>query len=159
MSAQRRFIVLGSFLLLLPAAPLAAQTWSPQQRDVLAVVEESWVDDLGKDSTWVNRLTHPELMAWNHTIPVPRDQAATRRWTEYGHENSTALIQTIAPVAIAVRGDAAVVHYYATVAAEDRDGKRETTTSRCTDTLTRDDGAWKFLGWFCYDEPSEGSGN
>ena len=124
---------------------------------MLAVVEQSWVDDLAKDTTWVDRHTHPELLSWGNTYPVPRDQAASKRWNEYGDENSTSSIHTIAPVGIAVRGDAAVVHYYATVAAEDREGKRETTTSRCTDTLTRDGGTWRYLGWFCFDEPNEGS--
>ena len=49
------------------------------------------------------------------------------------------------------------MHYYASVSTEDAQGKRETTTSRCTDTLTRDTGSWLYLGWFCFDEPSEGS--
>jgi len=132
-----------------------AQTWSSEQQAVLAVVEQSWVDDLGKDATWVDRLTHSELLSWGDDYPVPRDQAHTKRWTEYGDENSTALIHTIAPVGITVRGDAAVVHYYATVAAEDREGKRETTSSRCTDTLTRDGNTWRYLGWFCFEEPND----
>ncbi len=78
-----------------------------------------------------------------------------RRWSEYDDQNSTALIHTIAPVGITVRGDTAVAHYYATVAAEDREGKRETTTSRCADTLTRDGNTWRYLGWFCFDEPTD----
>ena len=70
-------------------------------------------------------------------------------------ENSTGLLHSLAPVGIVIRGDVAIVHYYASVSAEDREGKRETTTSRCTDTLTRDGGSWLYLGWFCFDEPSE----
>ena len=57
----------------------------------------------------------------------------------------------------AIRGGAAVVHYYASVSEEDQDGKRETTTSRCTDTLIREGGQWLYLGWFCFNEPTEGS--
>ncbi len=155
MPAQCRAVLLGNIALFVFASPLVAQTWSSEQQDVLAVVEQSWVDDLGEDATWVDRLTHPELLSWGDDYPVPRDQAASRRWSEYGDENSTALIHTIAPVGITVRGDAAVVHYYATVAAEDREGKRETTSSRCTDTLTQDGNTWRYLGWFCSEEPND----
>ncbi len=155
MSAQCRAVLLGSIALCIFASPLVAQTWSSEQQAVLAVVEQSWVDDLGKDATWVDRLTHSELLSWGDDYPVPRDQAHTKRWNEYGDENSTALIHTIAPVGITVRGDAAVVHYYATVAAEDREGKRETTSSRCTDTLTQDGNTWRYLGWFCFEEPND----
>ncbi len=142
---------------LLISVPVSAQEWTAEQQAVLAVVEQSWVDDLGKDATWVDRFTHPEMLSWGNTYPVPRDQTASKRWSEYGDENSTALVHSISPLGIAVRGDAAVVHYYATVAAEDREGKRETTTSRCTDTFTREGGQWLYLGWFCFSEPTEGS--
>ncbi len=157
MFAQCRVVLLGSIALCIFAPPLVAQTWSSEQQAVLAVVEQSWVADLGKDAAWVDRLTHPEMLSWGNSYPVPRDQAAAKRWSEYGDENSTSLIHTIAPVGITVRGDAAVVHYYASVAAEDREGKRETTTSRCTDTLTRDGDTWRYLGWFCFEAPSEGN--
>ncbi len=157
MPAQCRAVLLGNIALCVFASPLVAQTWSSEQQAVLGVVEQSWVADLAKDATWIDRLTHPELLSWSKDYPVPHDQATAKRWTAYGHGNSTALMQTIAPVGITIRGDAAVVHYYATVAAEDREGKRETTTSRCTDTLTRDGNTWRFLGWFCLDEPNEGN--
>ncbi len=157
MSAHCRTILLGAIASCTVMSPLVAQTWSSEQKAALAVVELSWVDDLGKDATWVDRHTHPEVLSWGNTYPVPRDQADSKRWNEYGDENSTTSIHTIAPVGIAVRGNAAVVHYYATVAAEDREGKRETTTSRCTDTLTRDGNSWRYLGWFCFNEPTEGS--
>ncbi len=155
MPAQCRAVLFANIALCVFASPLVAQTWSSEQQAVLAVVEQSWVDDLAKDATWVDRLTHPEMLGWNNTDPVPRGQTDTRRWSEYGDENSTSLIHTIAPVGITVRGDAAVVHYYSTVAAEDREGKRETTSSRCTDTLTRDGNTWRYLGWFCFEEPND----
>ena len=157
MLTQYRTVLLGSIALCVFTLPLVAQTWSAEQLAVLAVVEQSWVDDLGKDPTWVDRLTHPEMLSWGDEYPVPRDQAASKRWSEYGDQNSTSLMHTIAPVGITIRGDAAVVHYYSTVAAEDREGKRETTSSRCTDTLTRDGNTWRYLGWFCLEAPNEGS--
>jgi len=154
MSLHLRAVLLAAIGLFGAAPPVAAQTWTPEQRSALAVVEQSWVDDLAEDATWVDRLTHPEMLSWGTNTPMPRDQATAKRWSEYTDENSNALIHTIAPVGIAIRGDAAVVHYYATVASEDREGKRSTTISRCTDTLTRAGNSWRYLGWFCFDEPN-----
>jgi ketosteroid isomerase-like protein len=133
---------------------LHAQTWSAEQQAVLAVVERSWVDDIAEDATWVERMSHPELLSWGSSYPVPRDQAESKRWSEYQDDSSNALIYTLSPVGIAVRGDAAVVHYYATVAEENREGNRRTTVSRCTDTLARAGDTWRYLGWFCFEEPS-----
>ena len=154
MSSQLRAVVLGAVALCAFTPPLVAQAWSAEQEAVLAVVEETWVEN---DATWVARLTHPEMLGWNNTSPVPRNQATTGRWTEHGIESSTGLMHSLAPVGIVIRGDVAVAHYYASVSAEDREGKRETTTTRCTDTLTREGGQWLYLGWFCYDEPNEGN--
>jgi hypothetical protein len=153
MTTHTRSALIGAALCLL-ASPIAAQTWTADQQAVLAVVEETWTEN---DPTWVTRLTHPEMLGWGSTIPVPRDRAATGLWSDHGVENSTGLLHSLAPVGIVIRGDVALVHYYASVSAEDRQGKRQTTTSRCSDTLTRDGGDWLYLGWFCYDEPSEGS--
>lgn len=97
------------------------------------------------------------MLGWGNTQPVPRNQLTTGRWTDHGIESSTGLMHSLAPVGIAIRGDVAVAHYYASVSEEDREGKRETTTTRCTDTLTREGGQWLYLGWFCYDEPNEGN--
>jgi len=153
MITHTRAVLMGAAFFIL-TSPVAAQTWSADQQAVLAVVEETWTEN---DPTWVTRLTHPEMLGWGNTIPVPRDQATTGRWSDHGLENSTGLLHSLAPVGIVIRGDVAMVHYYASVSAEDREGKRETTTSRCTDTLTRDGGSWLYLGWFCFDEPSEGN--
>ena len=152
-SSQALLLLLGSAALAI-TAPVAGQTWSAEQQAVLRVVEQSWEEDLGEDPAWIDRLTHAELLSWGNTYPMPRDQEESKRWSEYGDENSDALLHTISPVGITVRGDAAVVHYYARIAAENRDGERETTTSRCTDTLTQDGTTWRYLGWFCLDEPS-----
>ena len=136
------------------AVPVSAQQWTAEQQAVLAVVEDTWTEN---DPTWVTRVTHPEMLGWSNEFPVPRDQATFGRWSRHSLETSTGLMHSLAPVGIVIRGDAAIVHYYASWSEEDREGKRETTTSRCTDTLTRDGGQWLYLGWFCFDEPTEGS--
>ena len=157
MSTRCPTALVGIVSLCVVTAPLAAQAWTVEEQGVIAVVEQSYVEALAKDVTWVDRLTHPEVLSWGTGEPVPKDQSNRKRWAEYGYENSTALMHSIAPVGIALRGDAAVVHYFATIAREYRDGRRETHTNRCTVTLTRGDDGWRYLGWLCIEEPSEGT--
>ena len=154
MLARIRFVVFVGAGLALFSSPLVAQTWSPEQQAVMAVVEMTWIEN---DAGWLTGLTHPEMLGWSNSNPMPRNQATTQRWSDHGLESSTGLMHSLAPVGIAIRGETAVAHYYASVSAEDSDGKRETTTTRCTDTLTREGGAWRYLGWFCFEEPSEGN--
>jgi hypothetical protein len=157
MRAFRKNLVRGltaGAALLSTALPLSAQTWSAEQQSALRVVERSWVDDLAEDSSWIDRMSHPELLSWGSSYPVPRDRAQSRRWSQYEDDTSDALLHTLSPVGIAVRGDVAVLHYYATVAAEGTDGQRNTRISRCTDTLTRDGDTWLYLAWFCFEEPA-----
>jgi hypothetical protein len=56
-------VLLGCIGVCLLAQPVAAQTWSAEQQSALSVVEQSWVDDLGEDASWVDRLTHPEMLS------------------------------------------------------------------------------------------------
>ena len=154
MFVRIRSVVFAAVGLVLLTSPLVAQTWSPEQQAVMAVVEKTWVEN---DASWVTALTYPEMLGWSNANPTPRGQATTKRWSDHGLENSKGLMHSLAPVGIAIRGETAVAHYYASVSAEGRDGKRETTTTRCTDTLTKEGGAWRYLGWFCFDEPSEGN--
>ncbi len=152
MHPYRRAVALSSFGLFLSTVTLLGQTWSPEQREVIAVVEASWEADLAEDATWVDRLTHPNMLGWGRGYPMPRDRAQAKRWSEYGDENSNGLLHHLAPVGVAMHGDAAVVHYYVSVASENREGERETTHTRCTDVLVREGGEWRYLGWLCSDE-------
>ena len=124
-----------------------AQTWSPEQREVWAVVEEAWQAEAAKDLTWVDRFVHPSARVWSNRYPMPRDHSSQRKWSRYRAENLTTLAHELNPVAIVVQGNTAVAHYYYSEAMEDRKGDRKTEHGRYTDVLVREDGQWKFLAW------------
>ncbi|HBD98345.1 MAG TPA: hypothetical protein DC060_09110, partial [Gemmatimonadetes bacterium] len=78
MLARVRFVVVVGAALALLTSPLVAQTWSAEQQAVMAVVEMTWIEN---DAGWVTSLTHPEMLSWSNSFPMPRNQATTQRWS------------------------------------------------------------------------------
>ncbi len=133
---------------------LFAQSWTDAQTAAWKVSADTWERDLKQDSGWIEDATHPAVSGWGSNYPAPRDRARLQRWSEHGKTVSKMVMYDLSPLAITVTEHAAVVHYYYSTASKSAvDGKVETVHGRCTDTLVRDGGNWKFLGWSCSDEP------
>lgn len=137
---------------LVPAAA-QAQTWNAEQTAAWEVSAATWERDLNKDSAWINDTTHASVSAWGMDYPAPRGRGSLHRWAQHGQSTSTMLMYDLSPLAVAIAGDTALVHYYYSTASKSAEGKNETTHGRCSDTLVRDGGKWVFLGWSCSDEP------
>ena len=135
------------------ATPALAQTWSNNQLEVWAVVQSQWEASMQKDATWPDRFLHESFVGWDNENPAPRDKASSDRWSRYGMENSTTLMQELYPIGIVVVENTAVAHYFYSTAAENREDERETTHGRFTDVLVRDGGTWRFLAWHGGDDP------
>ena len=120
----------------------------------MTVIDLTWQPE--NQATWIMDHTHPDALGWSNQNPTPRDRATIRRWTQHGMETDRTLMYSLSPLGIVVRGNTAVAHYYASWSMEGQGGERTTTNSRCTDTLVRENGRWLYLGWFCFDEPTDG---
>ena len=131
-----------------------AQSWTDAQAAAWKVSADTWERDLKQDSGWIEDATHAAVTGWGSDYPAPRNRASLLRWADHGKTVSKMTMYDLSPLAITVTEHAAVVHYYYTTASKAAlDGKVETVHGRCTDTLVRDGGQWKFLGWSCSDEP------
>ncbi len=137
------------------STPVVAQTWSAEQLEVWTVIQAQWQAAMEKDATWPDRFLHDRFLGWSNENPAPRSKASTRRWTRYGDENSTTLMQELHPLGIVVHGNTAVAHYLYSTATEDREGERETTHGRYTDILVRDGGTWQFIAWHGGDDAED----
>jgi len=140
----------GLFVLVLLAVvfvpPASAQEWSSEQLAVWETIQSSW--DMEKDKEdWCAEVCHENLMAWGRDFPAPRNAEQTSMWLMRGFEDSTALENTLAPIAIVVQGDMGFAHYYYSTLSEGTDGKRKTEHGRYTDVLVNDGGKWKFITW------------
>lgn len=143
-------------LVLAVAAPgLRAQSWSAEQQEVWSVVQAQWDAAMAEDATWTDRFLTDDFAGWSREAPAPRDKASEERWSRYGFESGSTLIQELFPMSIVVHGNTAVAHYVYSTATEDRDGERRTVHGRYTDTLVRDGDGWRFLAWHGGDDPSD----
>lgn len=141
-------------VLMLTAGTVNAQSWSKEQTEVWTAVTESYKDIEAQDSGWVTKWVLPEAKVWGSGYPVPRGRDSVKRWDSYNLPLSKTHVSEYSPLAIVVHGTTAVAHYYYSTASENKDGERETTHGRCSDVLSKDKGAWRFIAWHCGDEPS-----
>jgi hypothetical protein len=125
----------------------SAQTWSPQQQEVWSVVQAQWQAGMAKDAGWMDRFLHRDFRGWGADEPAPRDRESASRWARYEMEGGSTVVQDLAPMAIIVHGNTAVVHYHFSQAGPDREGKHRTVHGRYTDTLVKEGNQWRFLAW------------
>lgn len=150
---MRRGVLLSLLFALVLSAPAMAQDWSPEQTEVWNVIVAQWDSDKASDHTWTERSLHQSFLGWSDENPMPSDRDSVKRWENYSSENLKVLEQELYPVGIVVEGTTAVAHYFYSVAAEDREGKRKTTHGRYTDVLVKTDGVWLFIAWRGGDDP------
>jgi hypothetical protein len=136
-----------AFALLLHPGQASAQTWSPQQQEVWAVVQAQWQATMAKDTGWMERFLHRDFRGWTADAPAPRDKESAGRWALYDMETGYTVVQELAPMAIVVHGNTAVVHYHFSQARADREGRHRTVHGRYTDTLVKENNEWRFLAW------------
>ncbi len=138
---------------LLPVSEARAQSWSDAQKEVWKTVVSQWEAAKAQDPSMSDTYLHDSFLGWGDGNPMPRDKSSTKRWTKYGEANSKTLEQELNPVGIVVEGSVAVVHYYYSVATENRKGERETNHGRYTDILLKEGERWRFIAWRGGEDP------
>ncbi|MGB5352709.1 MAG: nuclear transport factor 2 family protein [Woeseia sp.] len=145
-----RLSVLAS--LLIGASAFAQQpTWNDTQKEVWAMIEQSWVDDAAENGKWPSAYLHDNYSGWSDDAAAPRDKAATISSSRFGDENSNTLRYEISPEAISIANNTAVVHYNVSLVTENHEGKRDSSVGRITEILVRDGKSWKWLGGVSYE--------
>lgn len=133
----------------LGGAPAVAQQWSGQQTEVWSAVTDSWKRNVDNGSWHTDMLANAH--GWGGNGVVPNSSADIQRASSIFGAEGKVLNYRLSPVRISVHGDAAVAHYFIEITENDHKGERDNSTERCSDTLVKDGGRWKFLGWGCAD--------
>jgi hypothetical protein len=137
------------------AGAASAQTWTPEQQELWKFEELQWQMSKDKDSSWIEKMVHPNLAYWETGAPVPQNRASLSRWNRYTSANGTVLEQEILPLSITITGNIAVVQYRYQIAREDYKKERETVWGRYTDVLVKEGGRWLFIAWTGGDDPKK----
>jgi len=137
------------------AGAASAQTWTPEQQELWKFEELQWQMSKDKDSSWIEKMVHPNLTYWETAAPVPQNRASLSRWNRYTSAGSTVLEQEIFPISMTITGNIAVAQYRYQIAREDYKKERETVWGRYTDVLVKEGGRWLFIAWTGGDDPKK----
>jgi hypothetical protein len=146
-------VALLSLSLFVTAGVAAAQTWTPEQKEIWKFEEQQWKMAKEKDLSWIDTMVHPNISYWDVDQPAPQNKESLQRWNRYSSSNSTILEQEIFPISATITGNVAVVQYTYSVARENHKKDRETVTGRYTDVLIKEGGRWQFIAWAGGDDP------
>jgi hypothetical protein len=141
--------------LMLPGSMTSAQTLNADQQEVWRLEEQQWQMAKDKDTSWIDKMVHPNLSYWDVDRPGPQNKASLVRWNRYGNSNGTVLEQELFLNSIAITGNVAVAQYRYSAARENYKKERETVTGRYTDVLIKEGGRWLFIAWAGGDDPKK----
>ena len=144
---MKNYLWFVTFLAGFMTASINAQeaTWNDAQKEVWALVEQTWVDDVAENGKWPASYIHANYVTWGASMAAPRYKDSAIAWSRFSDENSKTLMYEVTPAAIVIAKDTAVVHYHATTVSEDSKGKRKQEVSRISEVLVRDGSTWKWI--------------
>jgi Domain of unknown function (DUF4440) len=150
---KSRRLALGVLCLVLFPTFAPAQTWTAEQQEVWKLEEQQWQMSKDKDSSWIDKMVHPNISYWDVDQPGPQNKASLQRWNRYNNASGTVLEQELFPVSLTITGNIAVAQYRYRVARENYKKEREIVTGRYTDVLVKEGGRWLFIAWAGGDDP------
>ena len=137
------------------AGPASAQTWTPEQKEAWAFEEQQWQMSRDHDSSWIDKMVHPNVRYWDNDQPAPQDKASLTRWNRYTSASNNVLEQELFPVSMTITGNLAVAQYHYQTARENYKKERETVRGHYTDILLKENGKWWFIAWAGGDDPKK----
>ena len=120
-------------------------TWSDEQKDAWAFIEQSWKDAKAENGKWPKNYLHENALAWGPSKIHPQSREQILKWQRYSDDQRDIVMYELYPLAIAIGGDTAVVNYALQVVGENARKERGTSHEGVIDVLTKVDGEWKLL--------------
>ena len=136
------------------SAPVAAQTWNAEQQELWKMEELQWKMNAAKDASWIAKMVHPNMSAWENDSPSPQSMASLTKWNRHSATQSTTLEYELYPLAATITGNVAVMQYTYRSASENGKKEHRYANGRWTDVLIKENGVWKFITWAGGEDPS-----
>ena len=151
---MRKIIGLLCLALVAISSSAAAQTWTAEQQELWKLEELQWKMNAAKDASWIQKMVHPNMSAWENDSPAPQSMASLTKWNRHGAGQSTTLEYELYPIAATITGNVAVMQYTYRSATENTKKEHKYSNGRWTDVLIRENGVWKFITWAGGADPS-----
>lgn len=147
---MRMWLILVALLSILPVRA-AAQHWTPEEQEIIALNQACWDAWAAQDLDAVRRTCneHEDGRSW-----VTSEAAPGIGWFEKNAERHAAafnrrsqwLYWEIRPVSVRVFGDTALIHFWATRTMEEQDGSVTTFSHKQLNIWQRVEGRWAWIG-------------
>jgi hypothetical protein len=145
------------FALVALATSAGAQTWTAEQQELWKIEDMQWKMSAAKDLTWIPKLVHTNMSAWDNDAPAPQSSASLTKWARFNSGEASTLEWEIYPIAATITGNIAVMQYTYRQVAENSKKEHKPSKGHWTDVLIRDGGTWKFITWAGGDDPAPAS--
>ena len=129
------------------SAPLAAQEWSAEQKEVLKSVEAFCDAYIRADVEETMSYFHPDWRGWNYAEGLPKDYASQRKIVEYFLDKYTLVSMDVQPVLIQVHANTAIAHFYYRNILRDAAGTDIISSGPWSFTMLKQNNKWVFLSW------------
>ena len=133
--------------LMLSLSPLAAQEWSPEQKDVLQVVNNYTKASMRGNMDEIMSYFHADFIAWDYSMPGPLDLDSTQKVFEFMNQNFKQVSFKAQPVSIVFNGDVAIAHLNFEETMRDSEAIDHFLSGPWTATLVKKGSTWIFLCW------------
>lgn len=131
------------------STPLMAQTWSPEQREIIDFADGCWSSWATEDwATYESACPgHPEGRYWDMNESLPSyGHRSWKGWAEAMWPHLDAVHHEIRPIAVQFFGDLALYYFFAAFSNVDTNGQVSTFTRRELAVLQRQGEGWVVVG-------------
>jgi ketosteroid isomerase-like protein len=144
-----------SRLWLLPALAVVATTYpkllagqgQSQDEQTIWSLEEAYFAHYAKGETEaLEELWHADFTGWPSESPEPVQKSSASQSVRDFLARARIVSFKLRPMAIAIRGEVAITHYFLDLLLEDLDGGIVESSVRITHAWLREDGMWKVFG-------------
>ena len=132
---------------LIKSAPLHAEEWSVEQKDVLNSFEKFRAAYLQGNLEEVMSYLHPKFSRWNYAQANPLNKDAASKIIEDNLKNNKMTKFEVKPLVIQVEGNIAILHVNYEENLRDSTDKETSSSGRWSATMLKQDNNWLFMSW------------
>jgi ketosteroid isomerase-like protein len=142
-------MLIGIFLLVCLLFPintgLVAQEWTDAQKEILKQIEESYELWVKKDVEGFLNYIHDDYCGWHYESGVTQKKSSFVNMANHYFPKTEVIFYELTPLNVQVLDDVAIVHYYFYFLMKDSEGKEQTSQSRYTDILLKENDRWLLI--------------
>jgi uncharacterized protein (TIGR02246 family) len=124
---------------------LVAHEWTDAEKEVLKEMEKSYELWVKKDIEGFLSYIHDDYCGWHYESAVTQKKSNFVNMANHYFPKTEIIFYELTPLEVQILDDVAIVHYYFYFLMKDDEGKEQSSQSRYTDILMKEDGKWLLI--------------